>query len=132
MSKLSKRLSKLVKFPRNAIVVGPGFGYLEEISDFFQTVFILGLQTPPLYKKNIVFRETFDNLEILLDVDAMFFDKTSYQHFKRLQTVWNFHKSLIIVEGNELSTQPDWKFLKTIGYQITNIHDEYHIWKFGR
>lgn len=130
MPKFSRRIYKFLKNPRNVLVLGTGFGFLEEICDNFSSVFIISTLSEPYRKKNLIYRESFDNLEHLPDIDVIVMDKNQYIHLENLRPILNRYHPLIFVESNEIFEKNEYKLLKGFGFSVTEMFKGYHMWKF--
>ena len=73
MNKFRKRLTKISKHHESALVVGEGFGNLEEILSIYNTVFVINDSYPTIRAKNLVYRQDTSNLNMLTNVHAVFF-----------------------------------------------------------
>ena len=129
MSKLIKRLRKLVKSPENAVVLGQGFGHLDIMINLFKTIFIFSWDAPKVKAKNLIFRENFDDLSPLSEVSMVFVDLNQLQHLEKILPVCIRYNSLIIVEGNDVIGRDLSKILYTNNYRAVDQHGFYHVWK---
>ncbi len=129
MSKFAKRLKKLNKKARNILVVGNAWGNVQELAEFYNTVFLVDDQQRMVRGRNIVYRENFDNIHLLYDVDIVLFDIDHQNHISELFQVFKRWDSLIIIQGPELITKENQNFLKSHNYQIVEIHKTYYQWK---
>ncbi len=130
MTKFSKRLSKTFGKPlQNALVIGPGFGFLEEISNIFQTVFIINDQRPTFRSKNIVYKENYEDLHLLIDISVIFFDLSKINDINITSPVFTKWKSTVIVEGNEPIARDYTQSLYHHGWQCTSQQGFFHAWE---
>lgn len=129
MNKLQKRLSKLVKNPQNAIVLGQGFDHLDVILNLFKTIFIFSWDTPKVKAKNLIFRETLDDLNPLSEISMIFVDLEQLHHLEKLMPVCTRCKSIIIIEGNEVIGRDLSKTLYINHYRAVDQQSSYHVWK---
>jgi len=129
MSKFTKRLKKLIKEPDNAVVLGKGFGQLSEIVDLFKTVFIFSWDTPPLKAKNLVFRETFDDLSALTEISMILIDTDQLHHLENLAPLWNKFHPLVLIEGNEPIGRELSGPLYKGHFRCVDQQGFYHVWK---
>lgn len=132
MSKFVKRVRKSFKNPRNVLVIGTGFGYLEELCENFANVFIISTLTEPYKKRNLVYKETFDNIEFLPNLDIIFMDRNQDLHVEKLKTILLKYHPSIFVEGNLIFGKNEYKFLKSYNYSVVEMFGDYHLWKYDR
>jgi hypothetical protein len=129
MNKFKKRLTKIIGRPQNAVVVGQGFGQLENVLATFQTVFIFSWEVPDLRAKNLIFRENFNDLNPITDVSAIFIDLDQLQHLETISQIWHKNKCMILIEGYD----PIGRNLSTALYRdhfrCTDQQESYHVWK---
>lgn len=129
MSKLAKRLRKLVKSPENAVILGQGFGHLDIVLELFKTIFIFSWDSPQIKAKNLVFRENFNDLAPLAEVSMVFVDLDQLHHLEKIMPVCLKCRSLIIIEGNEVIGRDLSKILYANNYRAVDQHGFYHVWK---
>ena len=129
MNKFRKKLSKVGKELENAVVVGTGFGYLEEIVDIFKTVFVISEEKPKERGRNLVYRETFGDLTQLANISIIFVDRNQLSHLGSIVPVWNRYKSLVIIEGREVIGRDKSLLLYQNGFEAIDQQKSYHVWK---
>lgn len=129
MSKFAKRIKKLNKKARNVLVVGNAWGNVQEIIDSYNTIFLVDDHQRIIRARNIVYRENFDNIHSLHDVDVILLDLDHQNHLVDLLPLFKRWSSLIIIEGPELISKENQTFLKAHNYQIVEIHKTYFQWK---
>lgn len=129
MNKFKKRLTKLVRDPQNAVVLGQGFGQLQNILEIFKTVFIFSWDTVSYKAKNLIVRENFQELTPLTDISMILVDLDQLHHLENLMPVWNRNKCLIIVEGNDPVGREKSGVLYQNHFRCIDQHGIYHVWK---
>jgi len=129
MSKITKRLRKLVKSPENAVVIGQGFGHLDIMLNLFKTIFIFSWDAPKVKAKNLIFRENFNDLNPMAEISMVFFDLNQLHHLDTMLSVCVRNKSLIIIEGNDVIGRDLSKSLYINNYRAVDQHGFYHVWK---
>lgn len=130
MSKLLKRIRKNFKNPRNVLVMGTGFGFLPEICDHFNSVFIVSTLNEELKRKNLIYRESFDGIELLPDLDVVFIDRNQDCNIEKLRPLLLRYRPVLLVEGKEIFGKSEYKFLKNFQLSVTDMFGDYHLWKF--
>ncbi len=131
MSKFAKRLRKIAKLPRNAILLGNAFGHLDDVCESVSSAFIIGTVDYTLNRKNLIFRETIEDFYDIPNVDIIFVDINQADNLRKLQPVWKRFNPMIIVEGSEMLEHSLQKFLKSERYRVVEIRKGYHIWMIG-
>jgi hypothetical protein len=129
MNKLQKRLRKLDKTQANAVVIGSAFGYLENILEIYNTVFVIGEILPTVKAKNLVYKENFDNLNAITEIGAIFFDLTRLNQFEMVKEVWQRNNSKVIIEGDEPIGREFSKPLYDTGWGCTSKQGLFHVWE---
>ena len=129
MNKFIKRISKSKKNIRNILVVGAGWEKLSNLCDGFASVFIISTGSQDLRRKNLIYKENFDQIETLPDIDAIVIDRDEDIHVSKLLPLLNRYQSVILVQGVELFARAEYKFLKTYGYAVTEMFGDSHLWK---
>jgi hypothetical protein len=129
MNKFKKRLTKIIGNPQNAVVVGQGFGQLTSILEIFNTVFIFSWDQPNLKAKNLVFRETFNDLNPLHDISAIFIDLDQLQHLENMSQIWYKNKCSVLIEGNDPIGRHLSAPLYRDHFRCIDQQGIYHTWK---
>ena len=129
MNKFIKRISKSKKNIRNILVVGTGWEKLPNLCDGFASVFIISTGSQDFRRKNLIYKESFDQIETLPDIDAIVMDRDQDMHVSKLLPLLHRYQSVILVQGVELFSKTEYKFLKTYGYAVTEMFGDSHLWK---
>lgn len=129
MDKFEKRLRKLSKHANNAVVVGKAFGTLEKILSIYKTTFVIGVDTPPIKAKNLVYRENFQNLNSITEIGAIFFDRDTILHLDSLKDLWQRNNAVVIIEGNDPIERTFSKSLYDTGWGCTSLQGLFHVWE---
>lgn len=129
MSKRTKRIKKINKTPRNALVLGSAFGCLEEYVDAFLTVFVYSKDTNRIRDKRLVYRNTLDSLNQITDVDVIFVDCDYFNNIRDIFTVWRKSSPIILTQGPIFTEKSLQKFLNSERYYAVEVTKEYMIWK---
>lgn len=130
MASFSKKIRKLNKFPKNALVIGKAFGQLEELSEIFDSLFIVGSDSNLLRKRNIIYREDFEFITALPDIDFIFVDKDYFEQLLKLNQVWRKNRSYLVTEGESPPDKHIYKFLAAETFKIIDAHKHHIFWKF--
>lgn len=128
MSKLVKKIMKLsgIKQPRNALVLGSGFGFLEELLDSFKTVFVIPAGKEIAARRhNLVTRETTEMLYELPNIDAIIVDQDQIPRILELKPTWAKSTPVLVVEGPAFINRT----LNKDRLAVVLIEKQYHIWK---
>jgi hypothetical protein len=129
MSKFKKRVFKSGGSPLNALVVGTGFGRLEEITEMFKTVFVIADEYPEIRLKNVIFREDAFRLDLLSDVKSVFIDLDRVDYIENLEVILQRHTPDVFIEGNDVIDRDKSKLLWKIGYRAVDQQGLFHTWK---
>jgi len=129
MAKFAKRLRKLSGYTENALVVGKAFGYLDQLLEIYTNVFVVDADLPSAKARNLIYKENFDDLNVLTQVGAIFIDLDKIDKLDILEDFWQRHKSTIFVEGNDCILRHLSKPLFKTGWQCTSLQGIYHVWE---
>lgn len=129
MAKFAKRLRKLSGYTENALVVGKAFGNLDQLLEIYTNVFVVDDDPPAAKARNLIYKENFDDLNILTQVGAIFIDLDKIDKLDILEHFWQRHKSTIFVEGNDCILRHLSKPLFKTGWQCTSLQGIYHVWE---
>lgn len=129
MAKFSKKLSKIKKHLANCIVLGEGFGHLEDILESFGTVFILGATSLTIRQRNIIYVADVDYVSSLSDIDMVFVDLNRTQDMRFLAPAITRWKPIIFIEGPEIISNEQSESIKSLNYEVVELEKHYQVWK---
>ena len=129
MTKFQKRLSKLTKNKTSALVIGTAFGQLTQLLDLYSTIFIVNENATELKAKNLIYRQSIERLDNIVNVGAVFFDITHISKLESLQTFWKKNNSLIFIEGGDALPRELSKPLYDSGWRCTSLQGIFHVWE---
>ena len=129
MAKFAKRLRKLSGYTENALVVGKAFGNLDQLLEIYTNVFVVDEDPPSAKARNLIYKENFNDLNVLTQVGAIFIDLDKIEKLEILEDFWQRHKSTIFVEGNDCILRHLSKPLFKTGWQCTSLQGIYHVWE---
>ena len=129
MAKFAKRLRKLSGYTENALVVGKAFGNLDQLLEIYTNVFVVDEDPPSAKARNLIYKENFDDLNMLTQVGAIFIDLDKIDKLDILEDFWQRHRSTIFVEGNDCILRHLSKPLFKTGWQCTSLQGIYHVWE---
>jgi hypothetical protein len=129
MLKLEKKLKKYLPKFRNCLVVGTGFGYMEDLLTLFNTVFLYSTSTS-IRAKNLVYKLNFNDLNTVTNIDFIFYDLSAVEHLNNTQQVWYKHRPLIIIEGREVIGRHLSLPLYKTNYRAIAQEKKFHVWKY--
>jgi hypothetical protein len=129
MAKFAKRLRKLSGYTENALVVGTAFGNLDQLLEIYTNVFVVDDEPPSAKARNLIYKENFNDLNVLTQVGAIFIDLDKIDQLEILEDFWQRHKSTIFVEGNDCILRHLSKPLFKTGWQCTSLQGIYHVWE---
>ena len=129
MTKFAKRLKKLSGYTENALVVGKAFGNLDQLLEIYTNVFVVDEDPPSAKAKNLIYKENFNDLNVLTQVGVIFIDLDKIEKLEILEDFWQRHKSTIFVEGNDCILRHLSKPLFKTGWQCTSLQGIYHVWE---
>ena len=129
MAKFAKRLRKLSGYTENALVVGKAFGNLDQLLEIYTNVFVVDEDPPSAKARNLIYKENFNDLNVLTQVGAIFIDLDKIEKLEILEDFWQRHRSTIFVEGNDCILRHLSKPLFKTGWQCTSLQGIYHVWE---
>jgi len=132
MNKFQKRISKLCKNSSNAVVIGQGFGQLNDIVEIFNTVFVLGGDRPETKSRNLVYRETLEHVTDIADVGLIFVDRDQIEKLKSISPIWNKTKAKVAIEGHDPIEREFSKPLYDSNYNCTELYKTFHTWELKK
>ena len=129
MSKFIKRLTKSLKNIENCIILGDGFGHIDDIIESFNTVFFVGSTGADIKLKNTIYIENYEYVEQLSDISCIIVNRSKVKDINRLQPFWIKKKPLIIFEGSEVIERDFSEEMYRYGYRAVEQYKDYHVWQ---
>ncbi len=129
MSKFSKKIKKYLNDDYSVLIIGQGFGYLEDLSNIFKTIFLVNGTTSPIKSRNIVYRENFDNITDIGMVSAIMVDLNNVKDLELMSTYWTQCSPAVLIEGNEPIDRSKSDYLYKYGYRCVEQLGFCHVWK---
>jgi hypothetical protein len=129
MNKFQKRLKKLQKHNENALVVGQGFGHLNEILEIYKTVFVINEAHPEIKARNLIYRNNFDDISHMVELTVIIVDLDKVDHLDKLTQLWIRSKSSIVIEGNDPIDRSKSKSLYNTNWQCIDLCGFFHVWE---
>jgi hypothetical protein len=128
MSKFSKRILSSSKYCRNSLVVGTGFGWLEQLIEHCNTVFIIDNFDKNIKGRNVIHREDFQEIQVLTDIDFIFVDSSHFSNLNKLRPVWTKCRPAIFLEGSDFFGKENYKYLRSESYLLVEIFKNMQKW----
>lgn len=128
MAKFIKRLKKSIDHVENALVVGKAFGYLDQLPNNFNTVFIHN-DSMVIKDRNVVNIASFDDIELSSPVHIVFLDLEYIPQISKLMGILSKQRPYLAIEGHDVIERPNVECLYKAGYRAIDKLDSYHLWK---
>jgi hypothetical protein len=132
MSKFQKKLSKILNNCENAVVIGYGFGYLDDIINMFKTVFVIGGSIPTVKSKKLVYCENFNNISQISEVSVILFDLAEVGRLEEVSPIWHRNKAVVVIEGNDPIDRTLSTSLYASSYECTGLYKTFHTWELKK
>ena len=116
MNKFAKRILNAGKFKRNALIIGSGLGYIEQLANNVKTVFVIDNPDRRIRRRNIVYKLHFTGVSTLSEIDFIFIDYNQYGNLEKLHTIFVNNKAVIYVQGEVSWPIREYKYLRSLGY----------------
>lgn len=130
MSKAEKRLRKTLGSVQNALIIGLGFGLLNDTLKIFKSVFVINDIKTNIKSRNLIYRENFKDLSMISDISVVFVDRNNVHAIENIEPILYRHRPLILVEGDEVITREFSSPLYKANYRAVEKCGFYHIWKY--
>ena len=132
MSKLIKRIRKGDKNPGNCLVIGTVWGEFSNIIEHFKNVFVKITDKPYIRAKNVIARDTFQEMALFPQIDYVFIDFDCLSEIKTVEKVFTHYSPLIYIGHGEFLDKEQNKYLNSLSYEIIEIKKDCQIWKRKR
>ena len=102
MAKFIKRLKKSgLKNLRNIVVLGTGFGHMDQLLEEADNIFVLTSTFGSLRKRNLIYRENFENITIYPEIDLVLVDRKYINSLEALRHILTRFNPPIYIQGEE-------------------------------
>ena len=129
MSKFKKRITKSMSKPLNdCLVIGQGYGFLKDILEMYNTVFIYGNNEPVPKAKNLILRTSIDVAYNIPNITTIFIDQTHIKYFDQLIPILTSAAPDLYIEGNEVVPKTETTALYKHGYRAVTQLGWCHHW----
>lgn len=129
MAKFQKRLRKMSVNLTNALVIGHGFGKIEDIVQTFNSVFITSYDNMDFKSKNLIYRETTNDLASLAEIGAVFVDLKNLNVLTEVMPMIRKFRSPVLIEGRDMiDGELAWPLIN-FGYRPSDQSDSFYVWK---
>lgn len=128
MSKFTKRVLGKGKNSRCCLVIGDGFGLIDDIIDNFRTVFIVNSGDRSLRKRNVVYRQDFTGIDILTDIDVIFINRDQERGLALSEPVFAKFRPTVIIENTDSWSRESIRSLQIKGYHLVETHKNFVKW----
>jgi len=127
MNKFQKRISKNIRnHPNDCLVIGDGFGHIQDFLGIFNTVFVLE-STLELKVKNLIQRKDFQSVFQLANVSGVFIDLDKVEFIDNISPLLTKGPDMF-VEGNDVLERKYTKVLYQLGYVAVAQLGYMHQW----
>lgn len=128
MNKFQKRLSKNIKkSPIHCVVVGNGFGHIDDFIELFDTVFLLE-SSLDIREKNVILRQEIQGVFNLSDVGGIFVDYDKKHVIDYLSPLLSKQNPDVFVEHDDVLEREYTKVLYQLKYRAIAQLGGYHQW----
>ena len=101
------------KHYENALVIGSGLGYLENLLACCSSVFVIPDDGFDIRRKNLVVKEDLDKLENLPGISFIFMDWHQHVNIKKMANLILRQKPVLLIESKELIPLEPLKWLQS-------------------
>ena len=113
----------------NALVIGHGFGKIEDIVQTFNSVFITSYDNIDFKSKNLIYREKIDDLSTLVEIGAVFIDLKNLNKLSEVMPMIRKYRAPVLIEGRDMISKELAQPLIDFGYRPTDQSDSFYVWK---
>jgi phosphatidate phosphatase APP1 len=129
MSKIAKRSHKIVKNINSCLVVGDIIDNIETFLPFFNTVFVLKTDDRFIKGRNVVYKEKFNDIDIIKNIDIVFLSKSALDQFDKISNVLTYFRSPVYIDHGEFLPKDQSNKFSSIGFEIVELIKNYQVWK---
>lgn len=113
---------------RNCIVAGAGLGYLDQLVASMQTVFLIDFPENAPRARNVIYRTSFEGIDIVPDIDVVLLDYEQYRNLKWLRPILLKYRPPVFVQSQELWPVEHYKYFRSFGYGLVEFYTNIQKW----
>lgn len=132
MSKLIKRIRKVDKNLESCLVMGSVWGEFSNIVENFKNVFVKITDKPYIRAKNVIARNTFEEMSLFPQINYVFIDYDCLSEIKSIEKVFTHYSPLIYIGHGEFLDKEQNRYLNSLSYEIIELRKDCQIWKRKR
>jgi len=129
MSKIAKRIKKNLKKSNNLLVIGSGWGILEDILSVYDTVFVVDNEYPGIRHKNLVYKNFKAQLTSLPNISVILIDRDKIDKLNIIAPLITSARPQIAIQGEEVIPRTESGLLYQTHYRATAQHGFFHVWE---
>jgi hypothetical protein len=129
MSKIAKRSHKIVKNADSCLVVGDVIDTPETFLPYFKTVFILKSDDRIIKGRNVVYKEKFNDINLIKTIDFVFLSVSALDQFDKISNVLTYFRSPVYIDYGEFLPKDQSNKFSSIGFEIVELIKNYQVWK---
>lgn len=129
MASLAKKLGKILRNNRNVVMLEPSSEMLVEMSLHFDNVFVFTEKQPSVKKKNIIYRQGFENFDSLPDVSLLYVGKDSIDKLLNCQNLLLKSRNFVMIESADELGKKLKRLFSSASYELTEISKKWQMWK---
>lgn len=129
MANLAKKLSKSFRHSRNVVMLEPSEEMLVEMSIYFENVFVFTELEKNIKKKNIIYREGFENFDTLPNISLLYVGKDGMDKLLNCQSLLLKFRNFVVIETPDELGKKIKRLFGSCAYEITEVAKRWQMWK---
>ncbi len=129
MASLAKKLGKILRNNRNVVMIEPSSEMLAEMSLHFENVFVFTENQPMVKKKNIIYRQGFEDFNSLPDISLLYVGRNSMDKLLNCQNLLLKSRNFVMIESAEELGKKLKRLFVGASYELTEISKKWQMWK---
>jgi hypothetical protein len=128
MASLAKKIKKSVVKSGNAICIEASDATVSDIADYFPNVFVFSNEDSVVKKKNIIYRESIEDLNKLPEVRFIYIGGESVHSITKLKTFIEQYQAVLVIGTGEWLNKKHARSLAEIRYKIIDKSKHWQLW----
>ena len=129
MSKIVKRIRKVLIKNGNILVLGQAWGILSELPGIYDTVFVIDETHPGIRARNLVYKNFDTQISHLPQIHAVIIDRNHVDKIDKLGPLISATSPQVAIEGNEVIPRTQSKLFFENHYNNVSQHGFFHVWR---
>jgi hypothetical protein len=129
MNKFQKKFQKNYGKISNSLVIGQGFGHIDDILEMSLNVFLYDDSSMECRHKKLIRRQSLSDITECQIIDVAFIDRNKVDKLDELRPILTRFRCMVVIEGIDPISKTENLPLYQYGYIYISHSSDYHVYK---